>query len=374
MSKLRIGLWAALAENSGLGNQTLEFYRHMKPVKTVVYDRQVQNGRDIFLDRYDGPGVTVETSLNIQVIQEFVKDLDIIYVAETPYDYRLFTEARKAGAKTVLHFNPEFLDYMQKGSLVRWGETDSLMPKFLFPDLLLAPSSWYYDKVKDMLSSYARFEMLPFPVDTDRFCREIVDRSGKAGLTGPAVKDKVKTVLHIAGHELYEDRNGTQAVLEMLRSDYCPPLDFVIYAQDPLELGSLPENVDVRQLDVENYWELYREGDILLLPRRYGGQSLQLNEACANCMIPLMPKVSPQKDFLPDDMLFPAPFRKQIQTRFEIDCYEIDPKMMALRLQDMAEMTAEQVQELSAVAKMYADVISWDNMKPKYDQLFRSLL
>src|SRR3990172_4415649 len=174
---LRIGL-IARADNTGLGTQTWEFYRHMHPTKTLVVDISELNGMENFHERYPDGGISYGFPTD-DVVERFLKDLDVVFTCETPYNYKLFEWAPLVGVKTVLQPNWEFLDYHQQENLP-------------FPDLFALPSQWHWEDF-----FYGKKMFLPVPVDRSRL-----------PLRKPA--ERARVFLHIAGRPAHEDRNGTQ--------------------------------------------------------------------------------------------------------------------------------------------------------------------
>lgn len=329
-----LGLIARM-DNGGLGVQTHEFYKNMKPDKTLVIDSTEFNGRKQFPQRYPNGQVVKLSQLNHTGIKTFLTGLKTLFTVEIPYDYDFFKIAKEMGIKTILNYNWEFLDYLTRSDLP-------------LPDILLAPTVWY---LNDAIQRWPmQVKQIPFPVNTK--------------LIKPRIIEECKTFIHIAAYKLFEDRNGTQALIDALpyiKSN----IKIIIYSQHPIGVIK-DKRVEVREINLKNYWDLYKEGDCLILPRRYGGQSLQMQEAMAAGMIPLMPDISPQDSFLHSDMLFPTSGHKKIQTRSEIDCYDIRPEVLALSIDYMA---SRKVKRLNNYAIDYANSISWDNLKKKYEEL-----
>jgi len=328
-----LGLIARM-DNGGLGVQTHEFYKNMKPDKTLVIDSTSFNGRQQFPERYPDGQIVKLSELNYTVIKKFLTGLKTLFTVEIPYDYDFFKLAREMKVKTILNYNWEFLDYLQKD-----------LP---LPDILLAPTIWYLNEALEKWPMEVK--QIPFPVNTD--------------LIKPREIHKCKTFVHIAAYKLFEDRNGTQALIDALPF-IKSKIKIIIYSQHPIPEIKDPR-VEVRETNLKNYWDLYKEGDCLILPRRYGGQSLQMQEAMASGMIPLMPDISPQDSFLHSDMLFPTSGSKKITTRSEIDCYDIRPEILAYAIDVMAN---RKVKRLNNYSIMYANLISWNNLKPKYEAL-----
>lgn len=351
-------------DNGGLGVQTIEFFENMRPEKTVLIDFGEVNGRPQFPDKYKAVGgqeIKINKGwLTQESIDWILKDIDVIFTCEIDYTegrYELFRQARERGVKTVLQYNFEFLDYLQN-------------PTLPLPDLLLSPRIWHFEEVRDAFSDLCQVEYLPVPVNRNKINFNL--------------KKKARHFIHVAGSGYFEDRNGTDILLQSLFYIQSENIKVTIYAQNPASLvgkvlpadenGKIVDWLEIKQLDVANYEDLYKEGDVSVLPRRYGGLSLQLNEAMAAGMIPLMPNVEPQRQFLHSMSLTPICGKKIIQTKAFIECYDIDPRTLAMQIDNLAQSNKAVVEEVSTYSDMYANVISWENMLPKYTRLFESLL
>jgi len=345
---LRIGLFGARCDNGGLSNQSKEFYDHMKPAKTLlVYG--VTNRKDHF-ERF--PGAMTETMpIPNETIDMFLKGLDVVFTIEVPYNYYLFKRAKELGVKTVMQYNYEFLYYFADPSLP-------------YPDLLLAPSKWHIKEVTDAFGEATKVSYMPVPVN-----RKVLPFKQKS---------KARTFVHIAGPVLHEDRNGTNIVLDSLKF-IKDKIKVIIYTQHEITREIVTgKNVklDIRYGDVENYWDMYQEGDVLLLPRRYGGLSLQLNEAMSAGFIPIMPNCGPQNTFLNPFMLsFVSNSHELKLTPSEkIISYEVEPRSLAYHMQILRGMNKSEIEKLSQYSNLYATLISWDNLRKKYAKILHDLV
>lgn len=266
----------ARAEDRGLGLQTWELHRNLAPDYTVVVDMgELARGFPMHLERY---GITALAQPgNVAVARfdggEFVDPApvrallaacDVIYTAETFYDPRLPGWAAEAGCAVVVHVNPEFYR--------RWAELDDL------PALRWwAPTPWRLEHLP------ASTRVVPVPVAGDRF-----------RLAPAPAAERLRT-LHLVGHQAAADRNGTRVWLRALRHlRSCPRV--TLATQDP----SLPHPVGIPGcIDVEgrfgvaDYWLNYGEADVLVMPRRYGGLCLPVQEAMAAGLAVVMTDTSP---------------------------------------------------------------------------------
>lgn len=334
---MRIGL-IARAENTGLGIQTWEFARHMNPAKTLVVN--LAGPRGFWPERF--PGATIVAGLpGTRDIEEFLDDLDVVFTAETPYNYELFSIAERRGVATVLQYNFEFLDYLPRPRLPR-------------PTLFAAPSSWRYRDVP-----FANKQMLPVPVALDRF---------------PArqPRDRATRFLHIVGRPAIHDRNGTAdllAALEHVRSE----ITVTIKCQDPhyvprlLHGRSIPGSVRLVLDDTEvtNYWDNYTGHDVLVMPRRFGGLCLPVQEALAAGMPAIMPAISPNT-WLPEQWLVPARRTGSFMARTKIELHTTDHRALAARIDEVAgpDLYPEACHAVGVIARG----LSWTELADTYDR------
>lgn len=349
---MKLGLFGARADNGGLGCQTFEFFRHMKPDKTAIIDISEHNKSTNHFDRYTNiiePGQDMSIIKGFPTVndcREFLVGLDIVVCFEIPYNYQLFVEARKMGVKTVLYYNYEFLDYMQNKSLP-------------LPDLLLSPSPWHMDDAIKKLGKDATIRLEYNPVARDKLpFRKI---------------DQMKTFVHVAGVQLYKDRNGTELLLDAIRHIESRDIKIIIYSQHPL--GDIQDDrVEVREMNIPEYWQLYTEGDCLILPRRYGGQTLQLNEAMSCGMIPIMLNCDPNQSTCHPKSLVDVTGKQPISTRGAvIDCFTTDPRYLAMKIDEFAQMPPEEVTELNEYSNDQSSTKSWERMQPVFQKLLEDV-
>lgn len=351
--QMRIGL-IARADNAGLGAQTWEFYRHMQPSKTVVVDMSRETRMPWYPDRYTGsPVVSLHGWLsNEDLIAEFLQDLDVVYTAETPYNWAVFRIARRMGVKTVLHANYEFLDYAVE---------DNLPPC----DELWMSSLWNYDRVPYQSWDIPGCRYVPTPVDRQR-CQ----------LRRPPEDERASVFLHICGQETILDRNGTEAVLGAIPRVQSRDVQFLFWS--PRHIHNYVEHqawhdprVKFWHHNVEDYWRLYDQGDVLLLPRRYGGQSLQMQEALSSGFPVISTDVDPQTWFLPEDWRISCRHQQQFRAKTYVECYQPSVQELAEKIDWFA--TRPLLPE-SEKADKIAESLSWDLWSEKYREIMKELI
>jgi hypothetical protein len=317
----------------------------MHPVKTLVVDITEHKGMAHYPERY--PGATVvkgDPTLPPQAVSAFLDGLDIAFTAESPYGPDLYLQGPLRGVKTVCQYNYEFLD-------------QTAQP----PTLYAAPTPWHYADV------WHHKCLLPVPIATERF---------------PYVhREKHPThFLHIVGKPAVYDRNGTPeflCALEHVRSN----ITATLYCQDPHYLTQLlrcydfPDNIDIKTGlgDKPNYWDLYLNHDVLVMPRRFGGLCLPAQEALGAGMPVLMPDISPNQDLLPPEWLTPAEHITQLGIVVQIGAYRTDPKALAEKIDQMAQDDTFYAWSLDR-AREIAENRSWKTLKPLYDKTFHNLM
>lgn len=350
----RIGL-IARADNTGLGTQSWEFHRHLNPAKTLIVDftHTSASGKDLTVhpERFPGNTTIVTGPPDTNTLIEFLDGLDSVFTMETPYNFALYTLARQRGIQTVLQANWEMLAYLQDGEHQQH-----------VPDILALPSTWHLAEATHRFGDRMTVSHLPVPIPTDRF------DDVKMPLTA-------SRFLHVAGYPAVADRNGTRdllAALPHVRAE----VTITLTCQRPGYLGGLmtanvsPPNVTlvIETTTHNDYWGLYAGHHALILPRRYGGLCLPVNEALGAGMPVLMPDISPNHDWLPPDWLTPARQVDTIYTKIPIDVHLSDPVELAARIDRLA--TDEDFYgHARRQARFLADIHSWTSLLPHYQEV-----
>lgn len=357
---MRLGL-IARADNSGLGIQTLGFFKHMHPDKTLVIDISGLNGNPVFLDRY--PGATVVRGFPDHTdIRTFLQGLDVVFTAETTYSFDFYTIAKEMGVKVANQYNYEFFDW-------------SVRPELPMPDMFIAPSMWHYNDVERFCNRFeVKHQYLHCPT---------------AQMPSAQQPKEFKTFLHMAGRPASHDRNGTETVIrasKLLKSDARIVIhfqgeqglahqtthttdDYKRYAE---EHGD-PSRLYIECIEAPDYRDVYTLGDVLVMPRRYGGNCLPMNEGLASGMPVLMTDISPNNEFLPPQWLLPSTLVGQFEPRTLIDIYQADEQKLAEKIDMMANMSQQDVGFHTDMALHLARKISWETMTPKYREALELL-
>lgn len=344
---MRLGL-IVRGDARGLGIQTLEAYRHLRPARTLAvdmgeltpYPQRFDAFPDARVARYDGRGL-----VPAEAVDWLVEGSDVIFTAETPYDLSLYARARARGVRTVCQVNPEFYPYNA------WPDT----PR---PDLIVAPSTWRLEEMHGV-------EHLPFPVARDRLpFRQ---------------RTEARNFLHVGGHPAAGDRAGSRLVAHAA-TQVQSRIRLVIrtLASFPaLERvrGRLPRWVDYQLMtgEVADYWSLYDEADVLIAPRRYGGQSLPVNEALSSGMPVIALDRAPEREW-GGVLTVPAHVQRSMRTQAgRLDLMATEASSLAGAVDRLAS-EPDLVAKLSAEADAYAATISWDVLLPRYLATFARVL
>lgn len=343
---MRIGL-VARADSTGLGIQSKEFFDHIPNCKALVIDSsQLPGACSIHrsdYSKYPGqmqfpmrPGFGMTGAIPDIIIQEFIKDIDILFAMETPYDYNLFSRCRQRGVKTILQFNYEFLDFPSH---------------FPPPDLFAAPSLWNYDLVPD------NKVFLPVPVNTDKF----------------TPVRKLNHFVHNVGRPAIHDRNGTQTFLNALRF-VKNEITVTLHSQQPIPIPiKPPDNVSLVPEfgNTENYHDNYN-GGVLVLPRKYGGLSLPMNEAIAAEMPVITTNISPNNIWLPEEWLVESRTAGTLRSKKTLTYYEADAERLAEKIDQFCDESF--FNTAVEKTKQLKETISWKTLLPKYMETFENLL
>lgn len=335
--RVKIGL-VARGEDRGLGILTWEFYRHIEPDRTLLVDMgPLARGFDVHHDRYpDALTVTFDGHRfdDEALVRSWLDELDVLYSAETFYDWRIVQWAREQGVATVLHVMPEFFRHYSEPTLIR-------------PDVFWTPTSWRLEMLDP------NTVVVPVPVALDRFAV----RQRREG----------RVFLHVAGHRAAGDRAGTTSLLRALRY-VSEPMHVVMITQDenlPITSTKRFVTLERRVRSTCDYWQLYDDGDVFVSPRRYGGLSLPHNEAAGAGLALVLADVPPNRETWPGSYV-QAERGDSFDTQGgPVSIYATDPQRLAAALDELAA-SPTLVQDLSASSICWAQTHSWEALRGLY--------
>jgi hypothetical protein len=111
-----------------------------------------------------------------------------------------------------------------------------------------------------------------------------------------------KRILHIAGKAAANDRNGTNSILDMMKYSKAD-FELVIKSQTPINTKRLDSRITVEIDNVKHRQDMYTGFDGMILPRRYAGLCLPMNEALLSGLPVFMTDISPNNLILPKEWL-----------------------------------------------------------------------
>lgn len=337
------------ADDTGLGNQTHELVKMLDPDKILLIDSSTFHSKNNqHYEWYEGRNVVVSKGFpDNKTLLKFFDGLKVVISCETFYNKNFVILARKKRIKTVLQYNFEFLDHLSNDNLV-------------LPDVLLAPSLWRFDEVEEKFGSRCLVTYLPPPTDEKLFNKN-----------KDINKKRSNRLLHVGGKAAIYDRNGTNSVIDMLKyskQDY----QVILKSQTALDIDSSDERIVISQGNEINREDLYSGYDAMILPRRYAGLCLPMNEALMSGLPVFMTDISPNNLILPKEWLARSEFVKDFMARVGVKLYNSDPESLAEIVDNYF------VKKDLSKDKERAYVIGYDNfssevLKQKYIDLISSL-
>jgi glycosyltransferase involved in cell wall biosynthesis len=339
----RVGL-IARADSGGLGNITAEFCRHLHPDATVVVDWGEHGRGPSHLERYEASGATLVNPgplMDDQAASWLLRRCDVLYTAETAYRPSLWDEARTAGVRTVLHAMPEYLHPADPGRQA---------------DEVWLPTSYGLDHVPGA-------RVVPVPVALDRF-------------TYRQRTEAARTFAHV-GSGAAHDRNGSALVIGAL-PHITHPITLVVRGADLQHVVTTTRHaglmrvvgdvtVELDDAPVEDYWQLLSDDvDVLVMPRRYAGLSMPMQEAAAAGIPTVALDVEPCRDYCHPELLVPPTRSRSIAMRGgRFPIAEADPAAVANVMNRLAS-DAGLMAEASEWAFHMAGRLSWASLRSRY--------
>lgn len=350
---MRIGI-IARADETGLGIQSRNWVRLLNPHKVVVIDSTSFNSNKQHYEWYNNRlnAFRIDGFIQQKDVGAVLENIDVLLTFEIPYNYQLISMAKSAGVKTIIQNNWEFTDYLKQ-------------PELPLPDILLNHSYWHLDDQKALWPDIT--EYCPTPLFTEDF--------EGIWLQNLERKEKKLRFLHVAGRQTHEDRNGTKelmrAVLEIPKE-----IDFeLVIKSQTAELSNIIDSrITIDTSSPEDEKDLYRNFDAMIMPRRYGGACLPMNEALASGLPVIMTDVDPNNKVLPSYWLVKAEKETVFMARTVIDVFSADTTDLAARIAQFAVLSPELLYGYKMQAREIA-VSEYDSevVKKKWDLLMNKL-
>lgn len=314
---IRVGI-IARADATGLGIQSRNWVRLLNPDKVIVINSRPFNGNDQHMEWYAGRrnAFRIDGFIKQNEINPILDNIDVLLTFEIPYNYSLLNVARARGIKVIIQNNWEFTDYLRQ-------------PELPLPDILLNHSYWHLKDQEKLWPNITEYSPTPIFIEDYAIIRE----QNRAKFGKPRF-------LHIAGRQTYEDRNGTLDLIEAIK--LIPPeveFELVIKSQTTNIPHIDDDRVVVSGDAPADEKELYRWYDAVIMPRRYGGACLPMNEALAAGLPVIMTDIDPNNKILPSYWLVPAYKKTQFMARTMIDVFSADHVALAGRIAQFAVLS-----------------------------------
>jgi len=299
----------ARCDNTGLGNQTRDLVRMLNPDRILLVNSTKFNNNKQYPEWYDGYNVTMTNGFPTkQEVAIFMDGLNSVLTCETFYHPHFINLAQRRKVKTLMQYNYEFLDHLNK-------------PDMPLPTYMISPSYWKVDETIAKFGNDTKVVHIPPPIYVDDF---------KSAKENNMSRDH-KRILHIGGKAASQDRNGTQTVIDMLRhskADY----ELVIRSQSELNINYKDSRLTVEVGNIDSRSEMYNGFDAMVMPRRYAGLCLPMNEALVSGLPVFMTDISPNNQILPSDWLVSSSKVSTLMTRVKLDVYEADVIELAKKI------------------------------------------
>jgi glycosyltransferase involved in cell wall biosynthesis len=341
----------ARSDNTGLGNQTRELVEMLNPEKILLVDSTPFNKNKQHPEWYYGRNVITSFGFPEDgIVDQFLNGIDVVLSCEIFYSDTLVLKARALGIKTILQYNYElFQNFSKKDAPL--------------PDVLLSPSLWNIDRVKLMFGKRSKVIHLPPPTSHLLF-----DRVKENNLS----KDHQR-LLHIGGRKAAHDRNGTESVISMLKyskADY----ELVVKSQTPIETRVKDSRLKIEIGNPPNREDMYDNFDGMILPRKYAGLCLPMNEALFSGLPVFMTDISPNNKILPSKWLTRAYDGGSFMAKTRIPLFSADPKSLASLIDDYVKLDADLKLEWKKEAiKIAEQNFSIEYLRPQYLNLIDGL-
>jgi hypothetical protein len=321
---MRIGI-ITRSDNTGLGNQTKELVDMLKPNKILLIDSTPFNQNSQHPEWYSEYSCIKTTGFpTLQQIKLFLSEVDVVISCETFYDQNFVRYAQRRGVKTILQYNYELFGNLAATNLP-------------VPDVLLSPSVWHIDHVKKLFGKQSKVIHLPPPTNPLTF----------SGAKEINLSKDHNRILHIAGKKAAKDRNGTNTVLEMLKyskADY----ELVIRSQSEIETNVKDSRLTIEIGNPDSRQDMYAGFDAMVLPRRYAGLCLPMNEALMSALPVFMTDVSPNDHILPKEWLIKSSSLGTFRTKVRIELFEANTKELAFSIDNYINDKNKNIQKQKA--------------------------
>lgn len=314
------------ADHRGLATMTGLMHRCLQPARTLLVDMGGHSPTACHPDEFPGAQVVAYDDLLAGRFAwgPWLEGLTCVYTAETAYDPQLFSEARHHGVRTILHVMPELDPYRRN-------------PRQPRPDVLALPTAWLADR-------YPTAPVLPVPAE-------------------PFASEAGSLVVH-PGALAMQDRNGTRVVIDASLSCSAP---VVVRCQQPPARPWGRASVSVA--DLPDTRDLYSGAALVVIPRRYGGLSLTIQETLSAGLPLLLPESDPYAPELPAEARLRAIRGPDLQCKGgHVPTWNCDADDAAARIDAVMADDALRA-HLADASRSWAEAHRWENIRGAWDQV-----
>lgn len=327
---MKVGTFC-FATSRGLGHLAREFYDHgVITDPLIVLHDAVPNHVEWYAP--STPKTRIEKQ-DRQLFRDFVADKDAMLFFETPFDWSILEHCRRIGVRTYIVTMHECTPDPPPDRPTRWIHP-SLLDVELFAD-----------------HGPGVFLMLPveYPWKLRTTARHFVHNGGYLGHHG---REGTREIFEAMGYVKATDIQVTVRMQERVEDRY-----FDMVAGDPRfrwMKGDFPHE------------QLYAEGDVAVIPQKYNGCSVPIQEALASGMVVMTTNRFPTNSYVPAEPLIPK--SGTIKTRIarhlmEFEEAVLDPKVIAATIDKWA---GEDIGRFSETGRRAARWFSWEYLKPQW--------
>lgn len=340
----KIGLWGARADAGGLAAMTHDFWRHVQPDETLVVDLEGAGRGPARHEKYPGARVVhgYNDAITEGMVRQFARKVDVVYAAETFYREDVARIFDDAGVPTVLHVMPEL-----------WRR-DMHQPTHMW-----APTPWELGRLPE------HTRLVAVPVDRAKFP---IQNHG----------ERCSRFMHLSA-PAFHDRNGTDIMddaLAHIRADKPISVIYVGARQPPPAWHNHHGTYITVEWDPgghptrEAMWN--NDADAFVLPRRYAGLSLPMQEAASRGLPIVSTDLPPQNAWLSPATTVtatPGPLVRMVGGEFTV--HNASPEAVADRISALAadRATGEAGRDASLTR---AHELDWERWRPKYLDLLEA--
>jgi len=315
------------ATQSGLGILAKDFYDNGIITDVLVVEHGKYDNMDWYKDSYVIKNHTV-TNDDKNIIFDFVKNVDCLFLFET-------------------NFFPEILEAAKQ-----YNKKIILMPMYessIFPilaDLYLCPSILDSDYYRYMYPDH-HIDTITVPVNSNIKWKQ---------------RTTARKFIHNAGNGSFNDRNGTNIILEAMKY-VKSPIELTIRSQTNIENTISDSRIKINTGTV-SYKNLWTDGDVFIFPERFNALSLPIQEAFSSGLLVMSGNRYPINTWLPNlPLITPNKYIIEQNNNIQYKSAIYDPKTVA---EFIDNWYGKNIETHSNIGKQWGQQNSWKQLKSKY--------